>query len=281
MIAQAPHRWMFGAKLAACFLLIVPGWVAIWTTTGYLNPLAFTLLWTGAALLMWSSADNYPGVRRHIMLAAVSIPLWWYFEAINERTANWQYMGRDRYDDFDYAVFASISFATVVPALAAATAMIGRFTNGLSERVSSPDRRHGFSGFAILLIGSGIVCKAATLMAPSIFYPLVWISPFLLFDGLVIAAGGHSLVMELSKGIWRRAAVIAGSGLLCGGLWEFWNFWAFPKWTYDIPLLDFVPVFELPILGYGGYIPFAWSVVQLVALVDIAAGKFHHRMLPL
>ena len=190
-------------------------------------------------------------------------------------------MGRDRYDDFDYAVFASISFATVVPALAAATAMIGRFTNGLSERVSSPDRRHGFSGFAILLIGSGIVCKAATLMAPSIFYPLVWISPFLLFDGLVIAAGGHSLVMELSKGIWRRAAVIAGSGLLCGGLWEFWNFWAFPKWTYDIPLLDFVPVFELPILGYGGYIPFAWSVVQLVALVDIAAGKFHHRMLPL
>jgi len=209
------------------------------------------------------------------------IPLWWYFEAINGPTANWQYMGRDRYDDFDYAVFASISFATVVPALAAATAMIGRFTNGLSERVSSPDRRYGFSGFAILLIGSGIVCKAATLMAPSIFYPLVWISPFLLFDGLVIAAGGHSLVMELSKGIWRRAAVIAGAGLLCGGLWEFWNFWAFPKWTYDIPLLDFVPVFELPILGYGGYIPFAWSVVQLVALVDIAAGKFHHRMLPL
>ena len=77
MIAQAPHRWMFGAKFATCFLLILPGWIAIWTTTGYLNPLAFTFLWTGAALLMWSSADNYPGVRRHIMLATVSIPLWW------------------------------------------------------------------------------------------------------------------------------------------------------------------------------------------------------------
>jgi len=159
--------------------------------------------------------------------------------------------------------------------------MIGRFTNGLSEQVSSPDQRDGFSGLAILLIGSGIVSEAATLIAPSVFYPLVWIAPFLLFDGLVIAAGGHSLVMELSKGIWRRAAVIAGAGLLCGGLWEFWNFWAFPKWTYDIPLLDFVPVFEMPILGYGGYIPFAWSVLQLVALVDIAARKLQDRMLTL
>ena len=69
MIPRAPHRWMLGAKFAACFLLLVPGWIAIWTTTGYLNPIAFAFLWTGAALFMWSVADNYPGVRRHIALA--------------------------------------------------------------------------------------------------------------------------------------------------------------------------------------------------------------------
>ena len=274
MIARAPHRWMFSAQIAAGLLLLIPGWIAIWTTTGYLNPIAFALLWTGAALLMWSAAGDYPSIRRHIVLAAVSIPLWWYFEAVNGRTANWEYVGRDRYDDFAYAVFASISFATVVPALVAATAMIGRFTNELPEHVSIPDRRGGFSRLAIVLVAAGVASEAATLIAPNIFYPLVWIAPFLLFDGLVIAAGERSLVMELSKGVWRRAAVIAGAGLLCGGLWEFWNFWAFPKWTYDIPVLDYVPVFEMPILGYGGYIPFAWSVLQLVVLVDIAAKKF-------
>jgi hypothetical protein len=268
---------MFGARLAAGLLLLVPGWIAIWTTTGYLNPIAFALLWTGAALLMWSAARDYPGVRRHLALAALSIPLWWYFEVVNGRTANWEYIGRDRYDDFAYAVFASISFATVVPALVAATAMIGRYTRELSEHVSSPDRRDGFSRLAVLLIGSGVASEAATLIAPNVFYPLVWIAPFLLFDGVVIIAGGRSIVVELSRGIWRRAAVIAGAGLLCGGLWEFWNFWAFPKWTYDIPGLDFVPVFEMPILGYGGYIPFAWSVLQLVVLVDIAAKKIQRR----
>ena len=118
-----------------------------------------------------------------------------------------------------------------------------------------------------------MISEAATLILPNVFYPLVWIAPFLFIDGLVVTAGGRSIIADLSTGIWRRAAIIAAAGLLCGGLWEFWNFWAFPKWTYDIPLLDFIPIFEMPILGYGGYIPFAWSVLQLVTLVDIAVTR--------
>ena len=62
----------------------------------------------------------------------------------------------------------------------------------------------------------------------------------------------------------RGRAIIALGGLICGFLWEFWNFWAYPKWEYEIPLLGFGKVFEMPILGYGGYVPFAWSVVQTV-----------------
>jgi hypothetical protein len=61
--------------------------------------------------------------------------------------------------------------------------------------------------------------------------------------------------------------------LLCGVLWEFWNYWAAPKWVYDVPRLGFGKVFEMPILGYGGYVPFAWSVVQFVRLYDAAAAR--------
>ena len=63
----------------------------------------------------------------------------------------------------------------------------------------------------------------------------------------------------------RRLAVAVGlAGLLCGTLWEFWNFWATPKWVYHIPYVDFLRVFEMPLLGYAGYIPFAWSIYQLL-----------------
>ena len=35
---------------------------------------------------------------------------------------------------------------------------------------------------------------------------------------------------------------------------------------YHVPLLDFGKVFEMPILGYGGYIPFVWSIYQMLRL---------------
>jgi hypothetical protein len=253
---------------------LIPGWIVLWATTDFLNPLAFLLLWTGAAVLMWSAHQDYPGVRRHLTLASISVPLWWYFEAINSRTQNWEYLGRDRYDDIEFAILASLAFATVVPALVAATAMVSRLTlDLLPETPTQPGSRR----MAIWLIALGIVTGAATLALPDVFYPLVWIAPFLLLDGLVILGGGNSIIAELSQGARRRASVVGAAGLLCGGLWEFWNFWAFPKWIYDIPALDFFPIFEMPILGYGGYVPFAWSVLQLVVLVDIGAKKIPGR----
>jgi hypothetical protein len=39
-------------------------------------------------------------------------------------------------------------------------------------------------------------------------------------------------------------------------LWEFWNYWALAKWTYTVPYLDHLKVFEMPVLGYLGFPPF-------------------------
>ena len=47
------------------------------------------------------------------------------------------------------------------------------------------------------------------------------------------------------------------AGLVCGLLWEFWNFWATSKWHYNVPYLGHVKIFEMPILGFLGFMPFA------------------------
>ena len=39
-----------------------------------------------------------------------------------------------------------------------------------------------------------------------------------------------------------------------------WNFRALPKWEYTIPYLGFARVFEMPLLGYLGYLPFGLEV---------------------
>ena len=47
------------------------------------------------------------------------------------------------------------------------------------------------------------------------------------------------------------------AGLICGVLWEFWNYWASTKWEYDVPYLGHIKLFEMPVLGFLGFMPFA------------------------
>ncbi|MEC7347693.1 MAG: hypothetical protein VYB60_02400, partial [SAR324 cluster bacterium] len=59
--------------------------------------------------------------------------------------------------------------------------------------------------------------------------------------------------------------------LICGFFWEFWNFWSYPKWIYQIPFVDFWRIFEMPVLGYLGYLPFA---LELFGLYHLVTGIF-------
>ena len=47
------------------------------------------------------------------------------------------------------------------------------------------------------------------------------------------------------------------AGWTCGILWEFWNYWAAAKWIYIFPIGQSSKVFEMPLLGYLGFLPFA------------------------
>ncbi len=40
-----------------------------------------------------------------------------------------------------------------------------------------------------------------------------------------------------------------------------------PKWVYDVPFVGSLKLFEMPILGYGGYLPFALEVFAAWALL--------------
>jgi hypothetical protein len=66
----------------------------------------------------------------------------------------------------------------------------------------------------------------------------------------------------------RAATVLPGTGIL----WELWNWGAVPHWDYRIPYLSVLPVFEMPVVGYLGYPPFALAADALWRTVSGGRG---------
>ena len=165
-------------------------WWLLWTQDTFWNPLFFMGMWSGATLLMYGLGERgYPGLRRHLALLGLSMPLWWWFEVVNARVGNWEYLGAaERYNRWEYILMGSAAFSTVIPALDAAwglTVRGGRSTVWVGRHRDI--RRYGIQ------IGRGMLFQAMVFVWPRVFYPLVWVAPFLILDGLVGYRGGRSL----------------------------------------------------------------------------------------
>jgi hypothetical protein len=123
---------------------------------------------------------------------------------------------------------------------------------------------------AIDIFGAGMF--VATMLWPDVFFPLIWISLFLTVEAVVRLSGGRSVSSPIADGRWSLVVALFLGTLICGLFWEFWNYWSMPKWTYQIAYADRFRIFEMPALGYGGYLPFGLEVFSFVALADRLLG---------
>ncbi|MGH7277971.1 MAG: hypothetical protein ACREJG_04715, partial [Candidatus Rokuibacteriota bacterium] len=144
--------------------------------------------------------------------------------------------------------------ATIFPALfLTAAALRASVFAGLRVRPWRPG-----PGVIRSCVVAGAVCVVLPLAIVSPWLvPLVWIGWALLLEPLNHRAGRPSWLGDLARGDASRLAALLASGAICGLLWEFWNYWAITKWTYTVPYLGHVKVFEMPVLGYLGFPPFA------------------------
>jgi hypothetical protein len=260
-----PGRGWLGLALVAVF------WTLDWSLDGLRTHWAFFPLWVGYSLAVDAWAFKRTGSslwfrdpRRYVGLYLVSAPVWWLFELINWRTANWSYLGRAEFSDLEYAVLASVSFSTVIPAVFGTAELVGSFfVTRRSAATFAFDRR-----LRAILVGVGFLMLVSLLAWPRYFFPFVWTALFLIVDPINDGAGARSLLREVSGGRWHRAITLALGCLVCGFFWEMWNYYSYPKWTYDIPFVGFFKIFEMPLLGYGGYVPFALKLFALYHSVE-------------
>jgi hypothetical protein len=84
----------------------------------------------------------------------------------------------------------------------------------------------------------------------------VWVAPLLLITALRIQEGKDTIFARLPEGDATSLWLAAIAALVCGFWWEMWNFKSLAHWEYAIPSVHRFQLFEMPVLGYGGYLPF-------------------------
>jgi hypothetical protein len=84
-----------------------------------------------------------------------------------------------------------------------------------------------------------------------------------------------SLFDFLSEGNWKPFICLITGCIICGFFWEMWNYYSYPKWVYHLQLANFFHIFEMPVLGYLGYIPFS---LELFAIYNLINGIFGNKI---
>jgi hypothetical protein len=249
-------------------VLVAVCWPLNWTLPGLRTACLFFPLWLGYILTvdalvqrrtsysLWSHSR-----KNFVLLFVISAPVWWLFELINLRTANWEYLGRDLFSSLEFDLLSTLSFSTVIPAVFETAELMRSFS--WIERFAAGPRVPATRAVFVGLLVIGLTMLALMLFLPTIFYPFAWTSLVLIFEPINCWTGRPYFLKELRKGDWRTVISLSLGALVCGLFWEMWNYYAFPKWIYHVPVLGFWLVFEMPLLGYGGYVPFALELYAL------------------
>ena len=234
------------------FLLLGLG-VLSFLQNSSLSALTYPLLWWGALLVLdavnfkkWGASPmrSNPGFFVGLALP-LSVIYWLFFELVNFAFPQWYYVGIIQQPVLA-AILTFVSFATVIPAII-------EFVWLLAGRVPVLNIGKGLAPFSVLV---GIFFAALPFFSTNFWLnQAVWIAPFLILAPFLNGKTDPPATLR----VWR---LVGFAGLLSGFLWEFFNSFAAVRWEYGI-LTDQLHLFEMPLLGYLGFIPFAFSTVAV------------------
>jgi hypothetical protein len=266
----------------AGILWLVLCWILAWGRFewfGWGQKFTFTPLWIGYILVVNSLIQFLRGTcpmfarpKLFLLLFPVSAGFWWVFEYYNRFVQNWVYTDTGA-GAWEYFLHASCAFSTVLPAVYS-TAEALRGFGGLQDRMTGPELRFRRPRLVAWVVLSGS-CLAFLFVGvhPRELYPLLWTGPILVWLCLSTLAGQAEDLGAIDRGDWRVIWNWALAALICGFFWEMWNFWSLVKWEYQVPYLHGALVFEMPLAGFLGYLPFGLECFVVTRLCGIFSAE--------
>ncbi len=276
--------WWGWAGLA----LLVVSWLLAWTRFPCFSTFqAYTYfpLWLGYIITvngLCRKRTSQDLLSREPLFFLLLFPMsglfWWYFEYLNRFVQNWHYLGVAYFSTTEYVIHATICFSTVLPAVLSTKELLESFPGLL--RPFGDWIRLDSAGKAPVKVMVGVLffipVVALLLLAvlPEYLFPFLWISPLFIISGLQIVQGRKTIFAPLKNGNWRGIVSSALAALICGFFWELWNSGSLAHWEYFISFVQRFHLFEMPALGYAGYLPFGLECTAIVAFLKGSTDEF-------
>jgi hypothetical protein len=222
------------------------------------------IVWTGYIILIDGIVWYRRGksllsdrINELIIMIPFSIICWLIFEAYNVHIKNWHYEGLPDQLWIRWLGYGW-SFATIFPGIFETADLIETFN--IKTHFTFKSKQVKKSTHIILLILGIIFLIIPIIVSQSIaqyLAALIWIGFIFLLEPINYKIGACSIIRDIEKGKITKLFSLMLAGIVCGFLWEFWNFWAEARWVYDVPICQNLKIFEMVLPGYLGFIPFA------------------------
>jgi len=275
----SPFPWWGGLGILTGLI----SWVLAWTRFPWFEifqPYTFTPLWLSFILVINALTHRRKGrcmmldrPAFFLLLFPTSAAFWWFFEYLNRFVQDWHYVGV-RFDAWEYFWYATLPFSTVLPAVLGAREWILTFSwveKGFARFFPISVSKPNILAWALLVVsGAGL---AGIGVWPDYLFPLLWVSPLLIIVSLQVIMGESHILSAINEGDWRLVVCSALAALFCGFFWEMWNFFSLAKWEYSIPFVHRYQIFEMPVLGYAGYLPFGLEIAAIEKMMKKNSNK--------
>ena len=262
---------------AGLALLLASQWVAfrrLEPVATYFTPLAWTcyLLAVDAAVFALRGRSRLRSTPREFAaLAFWSVPLWLIFEAYNLHLRNWTYVGMPE-AFWEQVLGSAWAFATILPALFESADLLAAL--GFFEGASARGWRFWLRPRPAMMV-AGAGCLVLPLLLPArqaaYLFALVWLGFIFLLEPLNCRRGYESLLRDIEQNRGQRLYCLMAAGLLCGLLWEYWNYWATARWVYIFPFAQQGKIFAMP---WAGYLGFPFFALEMFAMYHFLAGEW-------
>lgn len=269
---EPPARVGFPPWCILGALVCAIGWALMWGwVPGALEPLipySFVPLWWGFILVLDGLVFRRTGgnslvARRPTVIpaiAVVSCVSWYYFEYLNYFTRhNWYYPHDELMSTAGYLVWFGLAFTTVMPSIFVVYQFLTTF-NGLRTRHANGPRLQLSRRAVWGVLWLGLASLALLVIWPAPLFPLLWIGPLAVMAAALSLAGFWTPFSPIALGNWAPMTLMALACAVNYFVGEMWNFFSTAQnpnyWRYDVPYVNVLKIFEMPALGYFGYLPF-------------------------
>lgn len=255
-------------------------WAVAWSRFEWAEGIqrhTFTPLWL--TYIVFVNALAVKRVRTSLMterpfqfalLFPASALFWWLFEYLNRFVRNWHYSEVGNLSAWEYLIQASICFSTVLPAVLSTQVLF--YHSNFLRRYCRRGRAVSVGypkGAASAILAASLLVLTGLGVFPDYLFPFLWVAPLAIIVSLQSLFGLRHVLEKVSQGDWLGPVSAALAAICCGWFWEMWNYLSLAKWYYTIPFVGVLKVFEMPILGWAGYLPFGLQCAAAASLMGI------------